>query len=193
MTGALRFRYRHVHATLYHYVRDGLVTLGWGDAALDESDPDNDPINFDGTPITYIDFQPEEMGETIVVNTVAVTLGDEPASDDQELGGGLQQLAIPVFVDVYGANQSIAQSIASDVKDLFEDVYMQVKDFSATSLDEDNNPVSDPQDTNDQLELDKDDLMVEKPQIALAAVDVRRHWRVVKTFARINYVNGNEL
>lgn len=168
---ALRFRIRHVHKTIADYLEQGLADLGWVAP----------PINFGSVPITFLEFQPDEAGKTIAANTVAITLGDEPASQDQELGDGLRAIEFPVFVDVYGANQSIAASIASDIKDLLEDVYMQVRDFT-----------TDPAgvETSEYLELDKDDLSIEKPAAAAGVSDFRRYWRVVKTIARVHYVKA---
>lgn len=174
----LRFRYRHVHATMFDYVKTSLVGLGWGDAGLPASDPANAAVNFATTPATYLEFQPDESGVKIAVNTVAITLGDEPASEDEEMGPGLQLVRFPVFVDIYGANQAISHSIASDVKHMLENHYQQVMDHT----------VSPPAPVDEQLELDKDDVMVMKPQAALSAQDFRRYWRVVKTLARVHYI-----
>jgi hypothetical protein len=75
------------------------------------------------------------------------------------------------------ANQGIATSIASDVKTLFEDRYMQVKDFTADP----------PTDSQEYLEFDKDDVSITRPP-GTGATDFRRYWRVVNTTARIYYV-----
>lgn len=166
---SLRFRIRHVHKTIADYLEAGLTQLGWV----------NQPVNFATTPMTFLEFQPDEAGVSIAANTVAITLGDEPAALDLEMGDGLREIAFPVFVDVYGANQSVAASIASDIKALLEDRYMAVLDFttSATGVP-----------TAERIELDKDDVSIEKPDAANGVQDFRRFWRVVKTTARVQYV-----
>jgi hypothetical protein len=166
---SLRFRIRHVHKTVADYLEAELQRLGWVD----------EPVNFATTPMTFLEFQPEEAGKAIVANTVAITMGDEPAADDLEMGDGLREIAFPLFVDVYGANQSIAASIASDVKQLLEDRYMPVLDFATSS---EGVP------TNERIELNKDDVSVEKPDASQGAQDFRRFWRVVKTTARVHYI-----
>lgn len=166
---SLRFRARHVHKTVADYVEAQLTSLGWVTT----------PVNFGTTPMTFLEFQPDLAGLTIAPNTVAITLGDEPAADDEELGDGLRVIRFPVFVDVYGENQSIASSIASDVKRLLEDAYMPVLDFTSQV-----NGVA----TTEYLELDKDDLLVERPDAAAGLADFRRHWLVVKAMAQVHYV-----
>lgn len=177
---SLRFRYRHVHATMFDYVKAQLVTLGWGDAHLGDNDPANASVNFATVPATYIDFQPDEAGAKIEANTIAITLGDEPPTEDWELGGGLREIEYVTFVDIYGANQAVAQSLASDIKDLFDDVYLHVKDHTTS-------PATD---TVEQIELDKEDCFVEKPAAALTAQDFKRYWRVVKTITRVYTPGG---
>lgn len=171
---ALRFRARHVHRTIYQYVATSLATLGWPDVTAAEA---GTVVNFGSNGLTFMEFTPDESGIKIAPNTVAITLGDEPAARDWELGGGLRALPFPVHVDVYGANQGIATSIASDVKTLFEDRYMQVKDFTADP----------PVDSQEYLEFDKDDVSITRPP-GTGATDFRRYWRVVNTTARIYYV-----
>ena len=165
---SLRFRVRHVHKTLADYLESELTRLGWVNA----------PVNFATQPMTFLEFQPDEAGKAIAANTVAITLGDEPAGTDEEMGGGLREIAFPVFVDVYGATQSIASSIASDVKAAMEDRFLRVLDFTTSP------GVA----TDEQIELDKDDVTVERPQASQAMGDFRRYWRVVKTTARVHYI-----
>lgn len=166
---SLRFRTRHVHKTLADYIEAQMSALGW---VLP-------PTNFDTTPMTFIEFQPDEAGKSVKANTVAITLGDEPSAVDEELGDGLRVIKYPVFVDIYGENQSIAASIASDVKRILEDVYMPVRDFTTTT-----SGVA----STEYLELDKDDVVIEKPPAAAGIADFKRYWRVVKTMAHVHYV-----
>lgn len=166
---SLRFRIRHVHKTIADHIEAQMALLGWV----------TPPVNFDTTPMTFLEFQPDEAGKTIAPNTVAITLGDEGAAEDMEMGDGLREVAYPLFIDIYGANQSIAASIASDIKTLVEDTYLKVRDFTT-------NPAG--VETQEQIELDKDDVTVERPAAATGATDSRRYWRVVKTTARVHYI-----
>lgn len=166
---SLRFRIRHVHKTLADHLETELTNLGWVAP----------PVNFGTAPMTFLEFQPDEAGQQVKPNTVAVTLGDEPSAEDLELGDGLREISFPVYVDVYGANQSIAASIASDVKTLLEDCYLQVLDFTASAA---GTP------TQERIELDKDDVTVEKPPVGQGTSDFRRYWRVVRTTARVQYI-----
>lgn len=174
MSTTLRFRARHVHRTIYEYVISELATLGWPTVAAIAGGAVS---NFGTDGLTVLEFTPDDAGQRVAANTLVVTLGDEPHAIDQELGDGLRLIAFPVFVDIYGANQGIATSIASDVKTLFEDRYMQVIDFGLTP----------PADSAEYLEFDKDDVSVDRPP-GTGATDFRRYWRVVRTDARIYYI-----
>jgi hypothetical protein len=117
----LRFRTRFVHATLVDAVRGALTDLGW---ILE-------PINFGGNPVTIVDYQPDERGERVNPNTVAVTLGDAPPDDDEELGaavGGLRSVVYPVYIDAYMAEQPISVAICDDIVMHFTDLAMGVED-----------------------------------------------------------------
>lgn len=175
----LRFRVRHVHRTLADHLEAQLILLGWGNSAAPAGDPVNAAVNFGTTPVTFIEFQPDEAGKEVKANTVAITLGDEPSAEDEELGDGLRVIKFPLFVDIYGADQSIAASIASDVKRLLEDLYLPVRDYTTVP----GGAVS-----SEYLELDKDDVVIEKPQATLGLADFKRYWRVVKTMAQVHYV-----
>lgn len=182
-TGPLRFRYRHLHATMADYIRDALLSLNWGDASLDPTDPANAAINFGGTPVTYVAYQPLIEGQPIVENMVCITLGDEPHAADQEIGDGLKAIDIPLFIDIYGTNRSISESIASDLKDLLEDAYVPLLDYAQQP----------PAMTGETIELDKDDILIQQPQAALDATDVKKQWRVVKTIARVYYTKSPQI
>lgn len=175
---ALRFRYRHVHATLFAYVRTQLVELGWGDSALAPTDSANTNINFDTLAMTFHDFQPDEAGMAVAGQTVAITMGDEPASEDQELGAGLALIRYPVYIDVYGANQALATAVTSDLKDILEDLYLPVLDYTA-------NP---PATTDELIEIWHEDVMSGRPTASLAAQDFKRYWRTLHLTARVDYL-----
>lgn len=161
---ALRFRIRHTHKTVADFLETGLAELGWVDP----------PVNFDTTAMTFLEFQPEEAGKAIAANTVAITFGDEPPTQAEELGDGLRSVAYPLQVDVYGANQSIAASIASDVKDLLSDAHLAVRDFTADAA----GVV-----TSDYIEIDRDGVSVLRPPGTAGISDFRRFWRIVEATA----------
>jgi hypothetical protein len=171
---ALRFRSRHVHKALADHIEAELASLGWV----------NSPVNFGTTPIVFLEFQPDEAGVQIQPNTVSITLGDEPADSALELGsaqGGLWSTEYPVFVDVYGANHSIATSIASDVKTILGDLSLLVRDYTA-----DGEGVA----IEEHLIVERETVSVERPSASLGTVDLRRYWRAVKAMATVYYLDG---
>lgn len=157
----MRFRQRHVHQTLVDYVKAQLVAKGWVSG----------PINFGATPVTFLTAVPEFGGTTIAKNTVAISMGDEPEDQDEELGGGLISCDFVLFVDVFGEDAAIAVSIASDVKDSLKHLVLPVRDYTS-------NPTGDV--TTAALELDN--VVIETPPVATSNVD-KRFWRVVKAMA----------
>lgn len=163
----LRFRQRHVHRTIAAYIESALAELGWVVP----------PVNFGTVPVTFIEIQPDENGEKVAPNTVAITLGDEPADEDLEMGNGLQGLDLPVFVDIYGVEQSVAVSIASDVKSVLKNAVIPLYDYTGAP------PVV----TDDLIEFE-DVTGPEKPAVAREASDFRKYWRVVKAIAHVEFV-----
>lgn len=155
----MRFRQRHVHATLVDLVQQGLTARGWV----------NPPINFGVTPVTFMTVQPEQGGIAVPKNTVAISIGDEPADLPYEMGG-LSSCSHVLFVDVYGEDGSTAASIASDVKALLKHKVIPLYDHTTAP------PVA----TQDTIELD--DVMISTPPVAASNVD-KRFWRVVKAMA----------
>jgi len=153
----LRFRSRHVHKALADHLEAELASLGWV----------SPPTNFGTVPIVFLEFQPDEAGVQIVPNTVSITLGDEPADSELELGaahGGLWSTEYPLFVDVYRANHSIATSIASDVKDILGDLSLEVRDYTADATG-----VA----IEEHLVVDRDTVSVERPLSSVGSVDLR--------------------
>ncbi len=110
----IRFRSRHLHATLVAIARTQLNTLGWI----------TPPINFGAGAVTVIDYQPDERGTVIASNTIALSLGDFDGDDDEELGaavGGVRSAMYRVYVDVYMAEQALTLAVCDDVRDIFVD------------------------------------------------------------------------
>lgn len=172
----LRFRTRHVHQTVCDYVKAQMVALGWGDTGLPLADPINSAVPFGAKPLSYMEVQPDEEGVPITPNLLAITLGDAGEDDLQQLGGGYYELPMPVFFDVYGESQGIAQSIASDVKDVVNyQLSIPVVDYTSSQLGA---PTS-------ELILFEDVTGPERPPASQVAADVRRHWRLVRGTVRV--------
>lgn len=164
----MRFRTRHIHKTICSYLETQMATLGWV----------NDPINFGASPLTFQEIQPDENGETVTPNLLAITLGDVDQDTLEQLGGGVWNMPIPVFFDVYGDNGSVAVSIADDVRDLVSrGQIISVYDWTDPS-----NPVK----QDDYIEFERV-VGPERPQASIGSTDFRKHWRVVKGIARVYY------
>ena len=164
----MRFRSRHVHKTICTYVEDQLTTKGWV----------NDPVNFGATAVTFEEIQPDENGLAVEPNTVAITLGDAPAAELEELGDGLWSIPYVVFIDVYGDNGSVAVSIAEDIRDSIDrDKCVYVSDFT-----DPNNPVV----TTNYVQFERV-VGPERPPASASSQDFRRYWRIVKATARLYY------
>ena len=164
-----RFRSRHVQKTVAEFVEEKLNELGWF----------TPPINFNTAPITFKEIAPDENGIVVAANTVSVTAGDSSETLESQLGGGLYEIVIPIFVDVYGEKASIALSIAEDVKEQLS--YGRVL------------PLLDWSDVQGPVVVDgayielENAVGPERPQASQVSQDFRRHWRVVKVEAHVFY------
>lgn len=154
----MRHRQRHVHATIVRHLREELIALGWV----------NVPVNFGTTPVTVIDYEPQQAGETPAFNTVAVSINHQGADEEYELGG-LQQVDFTLFVDIYGEHEPIGVAIGDDIKDSL------VKGLPL--LDFTNSP---PTATDSWLEFEN--VLVEQIPTATTTLD-KRSWRAVKATA----------
>jgi hypothetical protein len=152
----MRHQQRHVHATIVKHVTDQLTSLGWV----------NDPVNFGTTPVTVLDYEPQQAGETPEINTVAISIGHEGEDEAYELGG-LSQVEYVLFIDVYPENESIGIALAADIKDSIKYAGLQVLDFSQ----------SPPATTDAYLEFEM--VLVEVVPTATTTLD-KRSWRSVK-------------
>ena len=172
---AIRHRSRHLRATLFHKVIDDLTTLGWVTA----------PVNFGADPVTVLDYQPDERQQAVVKNTVAVSLGDVVNDVDEELGasgGGLRSAFIPVFIDVYMAEQALADAICDDLRDIFDNQIFPLIDQVTGA------PSVDPLTAlpNAQIEIEEV-LGPDRPAGAAAADQFKRYWRIIKLGVRLYY------
>ena len=165
----MRFRPRHVHKTIADHLEAELGTLGWV----------SEPINFGATPVTFREFEPDEPNPVeIKPNTVSITLGDELPDAELELGGRLLSTKFVLFVDVYGENSSVARSICSDVKDVLVDLPLTVLDFTTSGSGVP---------TSERIFIERDSVLVERPDGSADAKDIRKNWRVVKATVEVTF------
>jgi hypothetical protein len=176
----LRFRSRHVHATLFDYIKTNMMTLGWGDASLGPDDEANAAVPFNSTPITWVQDVPDENSVDVAPNTVAITLGDEDMDRLGQLGGGYYWLQIPLFLDAFGVDQGTAVSIGSDLKSLVN-FQMTIPLFDYT--------VSPAVESGDVITFETT-MGPERPPASQAAADFRRNWRAVKCMLQVQYEGG---
>lgn len=156
---------RHAHKTVATFLEQQLAVNGWV----------TPPTNFGATPVTFREVIPEDIGDDLVPNTVAILAGDVGSQRLEQLGGGLFSIDIPIFVDVYGEKSQIAVSICDDIRRLLHDRCIQTFDFTDPA-----NPVPL---TGSYIDFDR----VLGPQRPLAAAEasaeLRRNWRVVRATA----------
>jgi hypothetical protein len=158
----LRFRGRHVTDTVAAFVRQRLDELGWV----------TPPTNLDATPVTFVQAPPQVPAE-VVPNTIAVTLGDEPADFEEQLGGELVSVEYPVFVDLYAESRALAYRIGSDVKDILTRRTIPLLDWT-----------TDPPVTVPGSSIEFDNVSGPRtPEGAAALQGMDRHWRVVQATA----------
>lgn len=159
----MRHRARHLHRTILNYVREELELLSW----ITE-----DRAPFGATPVTLIDYEPVEAGKTPAYNTVAVSLGDQTAEEEEELGG-MTSVAWAVFVDIYPDSEPIGIAIAEDIRDCLNNLVIPLLDFTYEA---------DGTDSGQQIVFE--DTLVEVVPTATTTID-KRSWRSVKTTARV--------
>jgi len=173
----LRFLYRHVHRTTAAYIEERMIARGWGKRAASGPQP---TVNFGASPVTYQEIQPDENGTSVKPNTLAITPGDEGEDTLEELGGGYWQVVIPFFFDVYGDDQSISKSIASDVKALLtRGLVLPLYDWTTGT----------PAVVESSYIEFENVIGPERPVVAQISTEgFRRFWNVVKAEAHIYYV-----
>lgn len=164
----MRFRQRFVQKTIANHVEQELAALGWTGST----------INFGTSAVTVIESDPEEAAAAFKTNALAISMGDEDADMEEELGGGFYSVSTPVFFDIFGESHSIAVSIASDVKEMFtRGKRLYVEDWTTG--------VAVP--TTEYIDFE-DVVGPERPEASYGASDrVMKHWRVVKATAVVYY------
>jgi hypothetical protein len=107
----LRHSTRHLHKTVFDYVNAQLTNMGW---TIDGDVP------FGAPPVVMQDVLPEEWDEESLLEpgTVAVTLGDEDAATNEELGGPLASIEVPFFIDVFMDTPGTTLALALDIRDI---------------------------------------------------------------------------
>jgi hypothetical protein len=167
----IRFRSRHLHATLVQLARTELNTRGWITA----------PINFGTGPTTVIDYSPDERGQVISSNTVAISLGDFAGDDDEELGaavGGLRSALYRVYVDIYMAEQALTQAMSDDVRDIFADQQFDLIDqITGAAV-----PAT-------RIEIERIE-GPDRPSNLIGAEQFKRFWRTMRVDARLYFLTS---
>lgn len=160
-----RFWVRHVHQTVATFIEEQLDHLGWV----------NSPVNFGTQGFVFEEIEPEAAGEgDLAYNTVSITLGDTPAEEPEEIGASFYSVSIPVFVDVYAVEQSIAVSVCDDVRRVLTDMAIPLFDFTAA-----------PPTPFDGSYIEFEQVIgPRRPQTSIEAVaPMVRNWRIVKALA----------
>src|SRR5512140_2546048 len=169
----LRHRSRHLRATLFNKVVADLPTLGWITA----------PVNFGAAPIRVIDYQPDERGEMITGNTIAISLGDVINDEDEELGagkysdrtgGGLRSAWYPVFVDVFMADQALCDAVCDDIRAIFDTkVFPLVNQIDGT-------------DAAEMIDIEEV-LGPDRPGSGASLEQFKKFWRIMRLGVRLYY------
>lgn len=171
----IRHRSRHLRATLFNKLSTELDTLGWVTT----------PVNFGAAPLTLLDYQPDERGEIVTTNTVAVSIGDVVNDTDEELGcesGGLRSAWYPVFVDVFMADQALSDAVCDDVRDIFDQqVFPLVDQITGTVLDLAH--------TADPVTIDIEEVLgPDRPIAGNGSIEqFKRYWRIMRLGCRVYY------
>jgi hypothetical protein len=161
----MRARPRMVHQSLLVHVTAEMSRLRWTVAG---------GFKEQGA-FTIVDHEPIS-GALPAPNTVGVSLGPEGSGKAVEMGGGLRAITYTLFIDVYGESPPVALHLASDLKDLLEESFVPLYDYSATP------PVL----SADSLEV-ADCFRVE-PTVNASSPDALRNWQVVKVALLCTFV-----
>ena len=106
----MRWPTRQLQASIEKHLREGMTALGWF----------TDPPQHTADPVVW---DPEHDTEGLVAgggpqasNLIGLSVGDVPDTRPQEIGQGLVLVSVPVFLDVYGENRSVALNIGDDLQ-----------------------------------------------------------------------------
>lgn len=178
----LPYAVRHVQRTLEDLIEARLSTLGW--LGPTNSVPFGAAIVRNGEGQAHIQRgrMDEAALQTVTGNMVAVSFGNEPDDEPQEMGGGLLMVEHYLFVDVVGEKEAIALAIASDIKDALGGRASGTSRYSA---------VYDYTDTPRTLVVG---YRLELTDVVRQEGDpkVKRHWQIVKATAELVYTSEED-
>lgn len=156
----LRHSSRHAHQSIIDHIKLHLEALDW---TVPGSVPFGAPI------VTVLDGFPDEWDEDSLLEpgTVVITLGDEDAAREEELGP-LTSIELPCFFDCYMDTDSVALALSLDIRDILTGRMVNTK----TSLNVSNYNETVPAESGYNLEFE--DVIRSR---------IRNKWHVVKATA----------
>lgn len=158
----LRHSTRHVHQTVIDLLTAHLDALYWTEPGF---------VPFGADAVAIMDGFPNEWDETSVLGPglVVITLGDEDAAREEEVGGPLTSIEIPFFVDCFMDTDSVALALSLDVRDFFTGRMINTKTLQdVTNYNLSDKPVA----TGYQMEFED-----------VTRSRVKNKWHVVKVSA----------
>lgn len=118
----LRHAPRHIQGTVIRYMTDQLVDLGWMNDPPADVSTANLPFGPDLATLVTIRDHPaitdDGLRQDVKAGTLAITMGDEPMPDLEELGGPLSTQEYPIFFDCFQDQEATTIALASDVRDI---------------------------------------------------------------------------
>lgn len=112
----LRHSSRHIHHSVADYVKAQMAALLW---TTPGSVPFDAPVvRF--TTNTAIPNNRTDLARAIEPGMVAITVGDEPDTVEEELGGELVTLELPIFFDIFMDSDATALAVANDIRDVLK-------------------------------------------------------------------------
>ncbi len=112
---------RHVSLRLQEavtrHLRKAMTELGWLDPTVGNRTL---PVPFGADPFRWqVGRLPEsDPRSTIKPNLLALSFGEEPPEEEQELGAGLVMLQTALQVDVVPENEALGVAVANDLRDV---------------------------------------------------------------------------
>lgn len=175
----MRWPTRQLQASVEKHLREGLSSLLW---------LANPPIHTQH-PLTW---DPDHDTEGLVAgggpqaqNLIGLSVGDVPDNMPQEIGQGLVAVNVPVFVDIYGENRSVALNLSDDVMGILQGEVWTPSRY-IPFYDHSTNPPT--LVTNRAIEARYVEARWPGAQAGLGLVEWRRRWRVV-SFTATMYFN----
>lgn len=110
----IRFRSSQIQDSTARHLKAALTALGWLD----------DPPRWTDTPFVWDpDFDPEAVDESDgppARNTIGLSIGDIADNVINDLGGGLQSVNVPIFVDLYSEKRGISLNLSDDLQQVLQ-------------------------------------------------------------------------